>query len=121
MSQGGTVAELIPIDANGDIPAYGWDKISSAYGIIFGAPTYTGAPPWQFKKFADATSDTCFTRSWQDKVFARFANSASLNGDKQISSIALQTPASQQRENIVGTQRCFEGGSPGTMSVGTGN
>ena len=34
-------------------------------------------------------------RAWQDKVFGGFTNSASLNGDKQVSLIAMQTLASQ--------------------------
>lgn len=36
-----------------------------------------------------------FTRKWQDKVFGGFTNSASLNGDKQVTLIYLQTLASQ--------------------------
>jgi multimeric flavodoxin WrbA len=43
-----------------------------------------GTAPWQFKKFADASQKVWFTRGWQDKVFAGFTNSASLNGDKQV-------------------------------------
>ncbi len=54
-----------------------------------------GTAPWQFKKFADATSKVWFTRGWEDKVFAGFTNSASLNGDKQVTLIQLQTLASQ--------------------------
>ena len=54
-----------------------------------------GTAPWQFKKFADASSKVWFTRGWQDKVFAGFTNSASLNGDKQVTLIQLQTLASQ--------------------------
>jgi multimeric flavodoxin WrbA len=54
-----------------------------------------GSPSWQFKKFADATSKAWFTRAWQDKVFGGFTNSASLNGDKQVALITLQTLASQ--------------------------
>ena len=36
-----------------------------------------------------------FTRGWQDKVFGGFSVSASLNGDKQVTLISLQTLASQ--------------------------
>lgn len=54
-----------------------------------------GGPSWQFKKFADASSKAWFGRKWQDKVFGGFTNSASLNGDKQVTLIALQTLASQ--------------------------
>lgn len=54
-----------------------------------------GSVPWQFKKFADASSKAWFTRAWQDKVFGGFTVSASLNGDKQVTLINLQTLASQ--------------------------
>lgn len=91
----GAGAELIAIDGNGDVPEDAWDRLASAEAIIFGAPTYMGTPSWQFKKFADATSKAWFTRSWQDKVFGGYTVSASLNGDKQVSLISLQTLASQ--------------------------
>ena len=91
----GAGAELIAIDANGDLPEGAWDKFASADAIIFGAPTYMGSPSWQFKKFADATSKSWFARAWQDKVFGGFTVSASLNGDKQVSLISMQTLASQ--------------------------
>ena len=91
----GAGAELVAIDANGDVPETTWDKLASANAIIFGAPTYMGSPSWQFKKFADASSKAWFTRAWQDKVFGGFTVSASLNGDKQVALISLQTLASQ--------------------------
>lgn len=88
-------ASLIEIDQNGEITEQDWQTLNDAQGIVFGAPTYMGAAPWQFKKFADASSKIWFTRGWQDKVFAGFTNSASLNGDKQVTLIQLQTLASQ--------------------------
>jgi multimeric flavodoxin WrbA len=88
-------ATLLAIDADGNLPEGGWDTLGAADAIIFGAPTYMGNVSWQFKKFADATSKAWFTRAWQDKVFGGFTNSASLNGDKQVSLIYLQTLASQ--------------------------
>jgi len=91
----GAGAQLIAIDAEGNVPDSAWETLATADAIIFGAPTYMGAPSWQFKKFADATSKAWFTRAWQDKVFGGFTNSASLNGDKQVTLIALQTLASQ--------------------------
>lgn len=91
----GANAQLIAIDADGDLPEGGWDTLAEADGIIFGTPTYMGSPSWQFKKFADASSKAWFSRAWQDKVFGGFTNSASLNGDKQVTLIALQTLASQ--------------------------
>jgi multimeric flavodoxin WrbA len=54
-----------------------------------------GSVPWQFKKFADASSKAWYTRNWQDKVFGGFTNSASMNGDKQVTMIWLQTLAAQ--------------------------
>lgn len=78
----GAAGELLAIDAEGNLPEGGWEKLQAADAIIFGAPTYMASPSWQFKKFAEATSKAWFTRSWQDKVFGGFTNSASLNGDK---------------------------------------
>lgn len=91
----GAGASLIQIDAEGNVPEGAWDELAAADGIVFGAPTYMGSAPWQFKKFADATSKAWFTRAWQDKVFGGFTNSASFNGDKAVTLIALQTLASQ--------------------------
>jgi NAD(P)H dehydrogenase (quinone) len=91
----GANATLIAIDAEGNIAESDWDKLNAADAIVFGSPTYMGSPSWQFKKFADATSKVGFTRAWQNKIFGGFTNSASLNGDKQVTLIALQTLASQ--------------------------
>ncbi len=91
----GAHADLISIDNEGNITEQEWEKLDAADAIIFGAPTYMGGAPWQFKKFADASSKAWFTRKWQDKVFGGFTNSASLNGDKQVTLIHLQTLASQ--------------------------
>ena len=91
----GANAQLVAIDAEGNINDADWDTLNAANAIIFGAPTYMGSPSWQFKKFADATSKVWFTQAWKDKVFGGFTNSASLNGDKQVSLIYLQTLASQ--------------------------
>ncbi|MBU2238472.1 MAG: flavodoxin family protein [Gammaproteobacteria bacterium] len=91
----GANAESIQIDENGDITDADWDTLNAADAIIFGAPTYMGGAPWQFKKFADATSKAWFTLAWKNKVFGGFTNSASLNGDKQVTLIYLQTLASQ--------------------------
>lgn len=88
-------AELIAIDADGNLPDGAWERLASAGAILFGAPTYMGGVPWQFKKFADASSKVWATRGWQDKVFGGFTNSASLNGDKQVTMIWLQTLAAQ--------------------------
>ncbi|WP_436861537.1 flavodoxin family protein [Acinetobacter haemolyticus] len=88
-------ATLIEIDQNGEITEQDWQTLNDAQGIVFGAPTYMAATPWQFKKFADASSKIWFTRGWQDKVFAGFTNSGSLNGDKQMTLIQLQALAFQ--------------------------
>ena len=91
----GAAGELLAIDAEGNLPEGGWEKLAAADAIIFGTPTYMGSPSWQFKKFAEATSKIWFTLGWKDKVFGGFTNSASFNGDKAVSLIALQTLASQ--------------------------
>ena len=91
----GIGANLVEIDPNGDIPEQDWLTLDQSDAIVFGAPTYMGTAPWQFKKFADASSKKWFTRAWQDKIFGGFTNSASLNGDKQVTLIRkrpLNTP-----------------------------
>ena len=91
----GAAAELLAIDAEGNLPEGGWEKLAAADAIIFGTPTYMGGPSWQFKKFADASSKPWYGRAWQYKVFGGFTNSASPVGDKGATLIQLQTLASQ--------------------------
>jgi multimeric flavodoxin WrbA len=72
----GAGAELIAIDANGDLPAGAWEALAAADAIIFGSPTYMGSVSWQFKKFADASSKFWYTQAWKDKIFGDFTASA---------------------------------------------
>ena len=78
----GAQADLIAIDANGDIAEADWAKLDAAKAIIMGSPTYMGSVSWQFKKFADTSSKKWFTQEWKNKIFAGFTNSATMNGDK---------------------------------------
>ncbi len=91
----GAGAELIAIDAEGNLPDGGWEALAAAQAIIMGSPTYMGTVSWQFKKFADASSKAWFTQAWKDKLFAGFTNSASMNGDKQSTLQYLMTLALQ--------------------------
>ena len=91
----GAQAQLLAIDEHGNLPEGGWEQLDAADAIIFGTPTYMGGPSWQFKKFADASSKAWFAGQWRDKVFGGFTNSASLNGDKQVTLISLSTLACQ--------------------------
>ena len=78
----GAGAELIAIDADGNLPEGGWEALAAADAIIMGSPTYMGSVSWQFKKFADASSKPWFSQQWIDKLAAGFTNSAGMNGDK---------------------------------------
>jgi len=91
----GAGAELLAIDAEGNLPESGWETLAAADAIIFGTPTYMGGPSWQFKKFADVSSKAWFGRAWLDKVFGGFTCSASMVGDKGVTLGYLQTLASQ--------------------------
>ena len=99
----GAGAELIAIDAEGNLPAGGWEALAAADAIIMGSPTYMGSVSWQFKKFADASSKPWFSQQWKDKVFAGFTNSASMNGDKVSTLHYLFTLAMQHSGVWVGT------------------
>ena len=91
----GAGGDLIAIDAEGNLPAGGWEQLKAADAIIFGTPTYMGTVSWQFKKFADASSKFWFAQDWKDKIAAGFTNSAGLNGDKHSTLNALFTMAMQ--------------------------
>ena len=99
----GAGAQLIPVDAEGNLPEGGWDSLNAADAIIFGSPTYMGTVSWQFKKFADASCKSWFTQAWKDKIFAGFTNSATMNGDKLSTLHYLFTLAMQHSGIWVGT------------------
>ena len=96
-------AELVAIDAEGNVSEEGWATLNAADAIIMGSPTYMGSVSWQFKKFADASSKPWFSQAWKDKVFAGFTNSATMNGDKLSTLHYLFTLAMQQGGIWVGT------------------
>jgi len=94
---------LLAIDAEGHLPAGGWEQLAEADAIVFGSPTYMGGPSWQFKKFADASSKAWFTQEWKNKLAAGFTNSATMNGDK-LSTLHYMFTLSQQHGMLwVGT------------------
>ena len=99
----GAAADLIAIDAEGNLPAGGWEALQAADAIIFGSPTYMGSVSWQFKKFADTSSKQWFTQQWKDKLFAGFTNSATMNGDKLSTLHYMFTLAMQHAGIWVGT------------------
>lgn len=98
----GAGAELVEVDAEGNLADAGWATLNAADAIIFGAPTYMGNVPWQFKKFLDASSRIWFTQGWKDKIAAGFTNSASMNGDKQSTLQYLFTVSMQHSMVWVG-------------------
>lgn len=99
----GAGAQLVPIDAEGNLSEEGWSTLDAADAIILGSPTYMGTVSWQFKKFADASSKVWVKQGWKDKVFAGFTNSATMNGDKLSTLHYLFTLAMQHSGVWVGT------------------
>jgi multimeric flavodoxin WrbA len=99
----GAGAELVTIDADGNVSDEGWATLNDADAIIMGSPTYMGSVSWQFKKFADASSRPWFKQAWKDKIFAGFTNSATMNGDKLSTLHYLFTLAMQHGGIWVGT------------------
>ncbi len=99
----GASAELVEINADGQLADGAWEKLDAADAIAFGTPTYMGGPSWQFKRFADASSKAWFTSKWKNKIAAGFTNSGSINGDKTQTLNYLFTLAMQQGMVWVGT------------------
>jgi len=91
----GAGAHLLAIDAEGNLPAGGWEQLAAADAIIFGSPTYMGSVSWQFKKFADASSRPWYAQQWKDKIAAGFTCSAGMSGDKLHTLDVLFTLAMQ--------------------------
>jgi NAD(P)H dehydrogenase (quinone) len=99
----GSGGALLAIDAEGNLPAGGWEQLAAASAIVFGSPTYMGSVSWQFKKFADASSKPWFSQQWKNKLAAGFTNSATMNGDK-LSTLHYMFTLSQQQSMLwVGT------------------
>jgi len=96
-------AQLLAIDAEGNLPEGGWDALAAAKMVVFGSPTYMGTVSWQFKKFADASSKPWYSQVWKDKLAAGFTNSANLNGDKHSTLHYFITLAMQHSMVWVGT------------------
>lgn len=99
----GAGAELLAIDADGNLPEGAWETLGAADAIIMGSPTYMGSVSWQFKKFADASSKPWYVQAWKDKIFAGFTSSANVNGDKHSTLHYLMTLAMQHGGVWVGT------------------
>ncbi len=99
----GSKAQLIPIDAEGNLTPEQWAALHEADAIVFGSPTYMGMASWQFKKFADASSKPWFAQQWKNKVFGGFTNSATMNGDKLSTLHYFFTLAMQHSGIWVGT------------------
>jgi multimeric flavodoxin WrbA len=95
----GADAQLVTIDADGNITDAEWTALDEADAIIMGSPTYMGMASWQFKKFADASSKRWFTGAWKDKVAGGFTCSASPSGDK-LSTIQYFITLSMQQGMI---------------------
>ena len=99
----GSDGTLLAIDAEGKLPAGGWEQLAAASTIVFGSPTYMGSVSWQFKKFADASSKPWFTQVWKNKLAAGFTNSASMTGDKHSTLHYLFTLSQQHGMLWAGT------------------
>ena len=115
----GADAELITIDANGDISEAQWATLDAADAIVFGSPTYMGMASWQFKKFADASSKRWFVGGWKDKVAGGFTISSNLSGDK-LSTIQYFITLSQQHGMIWVGQPIMNDGSINRLGSNSG-
>ncbi|MDR3506368.1 MAG: flavodoxin family protein [Caulobacteraceae bacterium] len=99
----GAEVTVFEINKDGELPEGAWDALAAQDALIYGSPTYMGGPPWQFKKFADASSKVWFTQGWKDKIAAGFTNSASLNGDKAATISYFFTFSQQHGQIWIGT------------------
>ena len=88
----GAEARLIPVTEQ-PIP---WDVLEASDAIIFGSPTYNGAPSARFKQFCEeSTRPAWVDLKWRDKLAAGFTNSGTQSGDKLHSLISMALFAAQ--------------------------
>jgi NAD(P)H dehydrogenase (quinone) len=95
----GVEVEVFAISKEGNLPDGAWVNLEAADAIIYGSPTYMGAPSWQFKKFADDSVAAWSSMAWKDQMAAGFTNSATVNGDKW-NTIAYFWTLSQQHGQV---------------------
>ena len=115
----GAGADLIAIDADGNISDADWAALDAADAIIFGSPTYMGMASWQFKKIADASSKRWFSSAWKDKIAAGFTISASPSGDK-LSTIQYFITLSMQHGMVWVGQPSMNDGSINRIGSNSG-
>jgi NAD(P)H dehydrogenase (quinone) len=73
-----------------------WDVLEASDAIVFGSPTYNGAPSARFKQFCENSTKPVWNEmKWRDKVAAGFTNSGAQNGDKLHSLISMSLFAAQ--------------------------
>ncbi|WP_200868025.1 flavodoxin family protein [Pseudomonas syringae] len=73
-----------------------WDVLEASDAIIFGSPTYNGAPSARFKQFCeDSTGRVWNDFKWRNKIAAGFTNSGAQSGDKLHSLISMALFAAQ--------------------------
>ncbi|MBY4678102.1 flavodoxin family protein [Marinobacterium arenosum] len=92
VEQAGAAARLVPV---AELAQVDWCTLKAADAIIFGSPTYMGNVSGPFKCFMDASVRIWGEQGWQDKLAAGFTNSASQNGDKLNTLIAMALFAAQ--------------------------
>ena len=99
----GANAELIAIDADGNITDADWSALDAADAIIFGSPTYMGMVSGQLKCLLDASSGRWMAGTWNGKLSAGFTTSLGFSGDKQSTLSYLATFACQHGMLWVGS------------------
>ena len=65
-----------------DVHDVDWDFLDQADLLVFGSAVYMGSVTAEFKTFMDETSKRWYSRKWEGKWAAAFANSGRLSGDK---------------------------------------
>ncbi|GAB2908046.1 flavodoxin family protein [Paraburkholderia jirisanensis] len=91
VSNAGTEAVLIPVNAASEHAHI----LDAAEAIIFGAPTFMGNVPAEFKQFMDSTASVWLKQGWRNKVAAGFTCSACWSGDKLNTLVQMAIFAAQ--------------------------
>lgn len=110
----GTEVALVRI---GDDGAADLDALTASDAIIFGSPTYNGAPGWRMKRFFESTTTPIWTKlAWRDKLAAGFTNSGALSGDKLGTLVSMALFAGQNGMTWVNLDMLPASGDAGELN-----
>ena len=88
----GAAAELLAIDAEGNLPEGGWEQLAAADAIIFGTPTRFGNVAAELKAFIDSLGGLWAKGKLVNKAGAVIVSTQTTHGGNETTALTLYAP-----------------------------